>query len=61
MIYEITYIEKEKGKKQKLAHPVKDRKALLKLRDAKKNLSLLAKLDRVMKSRRKNCYSWPII
>ncbi len=43
MIYEITYIEKEKGKKQKLAHPVKDRKALLKLRDAKKNLSLLAK------------------
>ena len=43
MIYEITYIEKEKGKKQKLAHPVKDRKALLKLRDAKKNLNLLAK------------------
>ena len=42
MIYEITYIEKEKGKKQKLAHPVKDRKALLKLRDAKKNLNLLA-------------------
>ena len=43
MIYEITYIEKEKGKKQKLAHPVKDRKALLKLRDVKKNLNLLAK------------------
>ena len=43
MIYEITYIEKEKGKKLKLAHPIKDRKALLKLRDAKKNLGLLAK------------------
>ena len=43
MIYEITYIETEKGKKQKLAHPVKDRKALLALRDSKTNLSHLEK------------------
>ena len=43
MIYEITYIEKEKGKKQKLAHPVKDRKALLAKRNSAKNLKLLEK------------------
>ena len=43
MIYEITYIETEKGKKQKLAHPVKDRKALLAKRNSAKNLKLLEK------------------
>ena len=43
MIYEITYIEKEKGKKLKLAHPVKNRKALLAKRNSAKNLKLLAK------------------
>ncbi len=43
MIYEITYIEKEKGKKQKLAHPVKNRKALLAKRNSAKNLKLLEK------------------
>ena len=43
MIYRITYEEKGEGKKQKLAHPVKDRKALMALRDAKKNLELLEK------------------
>ena len=43
MIYEITYIETEKGKKQKLAHAVKDRKALLAKRNSAKNLKLLEK------------------
>ena len=43
MIYEITYIETEKGKKQKLAHPVKDRKALLAKLNSAKNLKLLEK------------------
>ena len=43
MIYEITYIEKEKGKKLKLAHPVKNRKALLAKRNSAKNLKLLEK------------------
>ncbi len=43
MIYEITYIETEKGKKQKLAHPVKNRKALLAKRNSAKNLKLLEK------------------
>ena len=43
MIYEITYIETEKGKKQKLAHPVKNRKALLAKRNSAKNLRLLEK------------------
>ena len=43
MIYRITYEDNGEGKKQKLAHPVKDRKALMALRDAKKNLELLEK------------------
>ena len=43
MIYEITYIETEKGKKQKLAHPVKNRKVLLAKRNSAKNLKLLEK------------------
>ena len=42
MIYEIFY-EGEGKDKKKLARPVKDRKALLALRDSKKNLDLLAK------------------
>ena len=42
MIYEITYTGEGKGKK-KLARPVKDRTALIKLRDAKRNLDYLAK------------------
>ena len=42
MIYEITYTGEGKDKK-KLARPVKDRTALLKLRDAKRNLDYLAK------------------
>ena len=42
MIYRITYEGKGKDKR-KLAHPVKDRKALMALRDSKKNLDLLAK------------------
>ena len=42
MIYEIIYEGKGKVKK-KLARPVKDRKALMALRDSKKNLDLLAK------------------
>ena len=42
MIYEITYTGEGKGKK-KLAHPVKDRMALMKLRDRKRNLDYLAK------------------
>ena len=41
MIYRITY--EGEGKKQKLAHPVKNRKALLALRDSKRNLELLEK------------------
>ena len=43
MIYEITYIDKGEGEKQKLAHPVKDRKALLAKRNSAKNLKLLEK------------------
>ena len=37
MIYEITYAGEGKGKK-KMAHPVKDRAALMAKRDSKKNL-----------------------
>ena len=42
MIYEIIYEGKGKDKR-KLARPVKDRKALMALRDSKRNLDLLAK------------------
>lgn len=42
MIYEITYEGEGKGKK-KLAHPVKDRAALMKKRDKKQNLDNLTK------------------
>ena len=42
MIYEIIYEGKGKDKK-KLARPVKDRKALMALRDSTQNLDLLAK------------------
>ena len=45
MIYEITYIDKGEGEKQKLAHPVKDRKALLAKRNSAKNLKLLDQLQ----------------
>ena len=43
MIYRITYEDNGKGKKKKLAHPVKDRKALMALRNGKQNLNLLEK------------------
>ena len=43
MIYRVEYIDNGKGKKKKLAHPVKDRKALMALRDSKKNHGLLEK------------------
>jgi len=42
MIYEITYAGEGKGKK-KMAHPVKDRAALMAKRDSKKNLGYLTK------------------
>ena len=42
MIYRIEYVGEGRQKK-KLAHPVKDRKALLALRDSKTNLSHLEK------------------
>ena len=43
MIYRITYIDKGDGKSHKLANPVKDRQALMALRDEKKNLDYLEK------------------
>ena len=42
MIYEIIY-EGEGKNKRKLARPVKDRQALMALRDSTQNLDLLAK------------------
>ena len=43
MIYRVEYIDNGKGKSKKLAHPVKDRKALMALRDSKKNHGFLEK------------------
>ena len=43
MIYRVEYIDNGKGKRKKLAHPVKDRKALMALRDSKKNHGILEK------------------
>ena len=46
MIYRVEYIDNGKGKSKKLAHPVKDRKALMALRDSAKNLNNLEKARR---------------
>ena len=44
MIYRITYIKDEGGQKRKLAHRVKDREELIRLRNSPEQLEKLARV-----------------